>query len=78
MADKYRADDHRIMASGTTEVIEEQYIKDGRTFWAETTKASIQDEMENITGIMGVFNDITERRQAEDELRAQQRPAIAA
>ena len=69
LADKYRADDKRIMESGETEAIEEQYIKDGQTFWVHTNKTPLRDELGNITGIQGIFNDITERKLAEHALR---------
>lgn len=69
MADKYRADDRRIMESGEAESIEEQYIRDGQTFWVHTTKTPIRDEQGNITGIFGIFSDITGRKQVENELR---------
>ena len=72
LADKYRTDDHRIMTSGVTEIIEEQYKnKDGEIFWVQTIKTPLRDDMGNITGILGVFIDITESKQAEDSLREQ-------
>ena len=68
LADKYRADDKRIMDSGITEEIEEQYMKDGQVLWVYTIKTPLRDLEGNITGVMGIFSDITERKQAEDKL----------
>ncbi|MBN1292051.1 MAG: response regulator [Candidatus Latescibacteria bacterium] len=69
MAEKYRTDDRRIMESGQTEEIEEKYIKDGNELWIWTVKTPIRDEKNTITGVLGIFWDITERRRAEDEQR---------
>ena len=69
LADKYRADDKRIMESGDAEDIEEQYIKDGQTFWVHTKKTPLMDDEGNIKGILGIFDDITERKLAEHALR---------
>jgi PAS domain S-box-containing protein len=69
LAEKYRADDHRLIDSGVTEEIEEKYVKGGEEFWVNTVKTPIRDQQGNITGILGIFWDITERKQAEEALR---------
>ena len=70
MAEKYRADDGRIMASGATEEIEETYCTPaGKTFVVRTVKAALKDEHGNVTGILGIFSDITARREIETTLR---------
>jgi len=69
LADKYRADEKRIMESGQTEEIEETYINNGIESWIRTMKTPIRDEKNNIIGILGIFSDITERRQAEEKRR---------
>lgn len=69
LADKYRSDDRRIMKSGETKCIEEQYIQDGEKVWVYTVKTPLRDKDGNTVGILGVFSDITERRQAEEALR---------
>ncbi|MBI2472373.1 MAG: EAL domain-containing protein [Planctomycetes bacterium] len=65
LAEKYRADDKRILESEQTEDIEEQYIKDGRTLTVHMVKTPIRDEKGNVLGIIGIFWDITERKQME-------------
>lgn len=65
LADKYRADDKRIMESGQTEELEEGYIRDGQEFIIQTVKTPLQDDEGNVTGILGVFWDITERKNIE-------------
>ena len=70
LADKYRADDRRIMASGETEEIEERYSTPTRQeSIVHTVKAAVRDEHGNVTGILGIFSDITARKQAEEALR---------
>jgi len=61
LANKYRSDDKRVMASGKTEDIEEKYIKDGRELIIHTVKTPVKDEVGNIIGILGIFWDITEK-----------------
>jgi len=72
LADKYRADDARIMATGQNEELEERYLQGGRETWVRTLKAPVRDADGAIVGICGVFSDITERKQAEAELAAAQ------
>ena len=74
MAEKYRADDRRIMASGGTEEIEERYSTPAtKGSIVRTLKAAVKDEHGNVTGILGIFSDITARKQAEEELRNSER-----
>ncbi|MDD5484011.1 MAG: response regulator [Kiritimatiellae bacterium] len=70
LAAKYRADDKRILSSGKPLEYEEKYIQDGKTIVVQIVKAPIRDERGRITGIVGIFHDITARKRAEDELRA--------
>jgi PAS domain S-box-containing protein len=67
LAEKYRADDMRIMASGNIETLEERYIQDGQETWVNTRKTPIRDEQGNVVGLLGIFWDITERKLAEEE-----------
>jgi PAS domain S-box-containing protein len=69
LAEKYRADDKRIMESGKTEDIEEKYIQDGMEVIIHTVKTPIKDEKSKVIGILGIFWDITERKHVEDDLR---------
>lgn len=69
LAEKYRADDKRLMQSGQTEEIEESYIKDGQKLFIQTVKKPLTDDAGNVTGILGIFWDITDRKQAELALR---------
>jgi PAS domain S-box-containing protein len=62
LAEKYRADDKRIMESGKVEDIEEEYVKDGQEMFVYTVKTPVKDEKGNVVGILGIFWDITERK----------------
>jgi len=64
LAEKYRADDSRLMESGETEDIEEKYIQGGKELFVHTVKTPVRDEGGNVVGILGVFWDITEHKQA--------------
>jgi len=66
LAEKYRADDNRIMESGETEDIEEKYIQDGKEVFVHTVKTPVKDEQGNIVGVLGIFWDITDQKKAEE------------
>jgi two-component system cell cycle sensor histidine kinase/response regulator CckA len=69
LADKYRADDRRLMESGETEEIEEKYIQDGEEVIVQTVKTPVRDEQGTVVGILGIFWDITERKKVEEAVR---------
>jgi PAS domain S-box-containing protein len=68
LAEKYRADDRRIIESGKTEEIEEKYLQNGQEVIVQTVKTPVKDKKGNISGILGIFWDITERKQAQEAL----------
>jgi PAS domain S-box-containing protein len=70
LAEKYRADDKRILESGETEDIEEKYLQEGRETWVHTVKTPVKDEKGTVVGILGIFWDITEKKRAADQIRA--------
>ena len=49
LAEKYRADDKRIMESGKTEDIEEKYIVNGNEIWVNSVKTPIKNNIISIT-----------------------------
>jgi len=70
LAEKYRADDKRIIETEQTEGIEESYIQEGREVIVHTVKTPVKDAQGNVIGILGIFWDITERKRAEEAYRA--------
>jgi PAS domain S-box-containing protein len=69
LAAKYHADDIRVMETGQTEEFEEIYLLKGRETWIHTIKTAVRDKSGEITGVLGAFWDITERRRAEEALK---------
>ncbi len=70
MAEKYRADDNRIIGSGKVEELEEDYVlPDGQRFTVQTVKTPVRDEKGQINGILGIFMDITERKRSEEAFK---------
>jgi PAS domain S-box-containing protein len=70
-ADTFREDDRRVMESGIPEydIIEPYLQTDGTQAWAKTNKVPLRDKEGNVTGVLGTYEDITERKQAEAALR---------
>lgn len=69
-ADKYRKDDHEIMSSGVSKInLEEYHVNaEGVLSWVRVTKVPMRDEKGEVFGIMGAYEDITERKLAERKL----------
>lgn len=74
-SDFFRQCDKRAMETDTPEfhIIEEQLQADGKQAWLDTNKVPLHDTEGNVIGILGTFEDFTERKQAEDDLRAAHR-----
>ncbi|MHA2062087.1 MAG: PAS domain S-box protein [Candidatus Sifarchaeia archaeon] len=70
LAEKYRTDDKRVIESGKTEELEENYIiPDGKLRVVQTVKTPFKDEKDNIIGVLGIFWDISERKKL-DKMKA--------
>lgn len=68
----FRQKDQEAMAADGPCVNEEwiTYANDGRQALLETTKLAVRDADGRVIGVVGVANEITERRRMEDALRA--------
>lgn len=79
LAEKYRADDKRIMESGETESIEEEFVvmrdflRGAKRSIINTVKVPVRDKHGNVIGLLGLFWDITDRKRAEERLRESER-----
>ncbi|MCX7711963.1 MAG: PAS domain S-box protein, partial [Clostridia bacterium] len=69
-ADKYRKDDLEIMTTLIPKINLEEYhvAADGTLEWVRVTKVPMMDEYGKVFGIMGAYEDITERKLAEQAL----------
>jgi PAS domain S-box-containing protein len=70
LADSYRAMDKNVLESGKTEEVEERYVLKGKETFVDTIKTPIRDLEGHVTGLLGIFRDVTERRNLEEELRS--------
>ena len=66
--ERYRNSDQRVMEKGEVEHTEITYERKGEQRWSRSIKAPVKDEEGNVIGILGLFNDITEEKQTENQL----------
>ncbi len=73
-AELYRADDHLVMEQGSPKLNfhERQSRPDGSLLWLQTNKLPLRNREGKVTGVIGTYEDITERKQVEKELRLAQ------
>lgn len=66
-ADIYRADDMLVMESGQPKLDYEEPLTstDGKRIYLRTSKVPLRDANQEIIGILGIYEDITERTKAE-------------
>lgn len=71
-ADLYRADDRDVMESGTAKVNyeEPQTRSDIGTIWLRTSKIPLRDQQGAVIGVLGTYEDITDRKLSEEKLSA--------
>ncbi|NOG46658.1 MAG: PAS domain S-box protein [Calditrichaeota bacterium] len=71
MADKYYADDKKIMKSGEPKlgIIEKLPAADGSIKWLLTNKVPVKNDDENVIGIALFSTDITDLKQTQDVLK---------
>jgi PAS domain S-box-containing protein len=71
LAESYRIDDQKVIETGEQKRVEEPLAdSNGIIKWIETIKTPVWDGQGNIAGTTGIARDITDRKKAEDELRA--------
>jgi len=71
LADDYIADDSAVMSSGVAKLgyDERQVRAGGGQSWVHVSKVPLLDEDGRVVGILGTYEDITDRRQMEEALR---------
>ncbi len=72
LAEKYRADDQRVIASGQVlDVVEQHVTPKGEKLYVQTMKTPLFGPDGEAIGIQGIFWDVTERMRAEEKLKEQ-------
>jgi len=74
-AELYRADDKAVLTAGAPrlDIEEPQTTPDGNTIWLRTSKVPLRNKDDRIIGILGLYQDVTARRRAEQDLRESER-----
>lgn len=70
-AERYRADDAAVVATGAAKLNFEEPQGDpkGEQTWLRTSKVPLRDGQGAIVGVLGIYEDITETRRNRDELQ---------
>jgi PAS domain S-box-containing protein len=70
-ADAFVRDDQEVIQSNTPRlhIIEPMTRADGKTYWLDTNKVPLHDGEGNVVGMIGTYEDITKRKEAEDALK---------
>jgi PAS domain S-box-containing protein len=70
-AEIYRADDRKVMETGQARINyeEPQERADGSKAWLRTSKVPLYDKNGGVIGVLGTYEDITEKKRNEDALR---------
>lgn len=69
LAEKFSADDKRVIETRKPLIVEEFIFINGKKIWFETFKKAIIDKNGKVIGTTGYARDITERKQADEALR---------
>ncbi len=67
----YRADDQEVMANNRAKlhIIEQQLQANGQRLWVDTSKVPLLDAQGQVSGVLGIYSDITERARVDAALR---------
>ena len=78
-AKKFRADDQQVIDTGVSKLAYEEQLTglDGELLWTRTSKVPLCNEQQEIIGMLGIYEDITERKLLKAQLvQAQKMEAI--
>ncbi|QXE92170.1 PAS domain-containing protein [Geomonas subterranea] len=67
-SDAYRTDDRSVMDRDIAKyhIIEQQLQANGERYWVDTTKVPLRDETGAVVGVLGIYDNITERKAIEE------------
>ena len=70
-AEAYRADDRQVMQSNQAKlhIVEPLQRADGSRLWIETSKVPLRDADGRPSGVLGIYEDTTERKRMEEALQ---------
>ncbi|PKO47947.1 MAG: hypothetical protein CVU29_00775 [Betaproteobacteria bacterium HGW-Betaproteobacteria-22] len=70
-AELYRSDDFAVMHSGVAKLfyVEPQTTDTGDVIWLRTSKVPLKNQNGETAGILGIYEDITEQRHAEEKIK---------
>jgi PAS domain S-box-containing protein len=69
LAEKFIAEDRRILAAGSPESREEEFFREGQSIVLHSFKTPVKDEKGETVGLLGVSWEVTDQKQKEEELR---------
>ncbi|MCC6233610.1 MAG: response regulator, partial [Verrucomicrobiales bacterium] len=74
-AELYRSDDQTVIETGAIKLgyEEPQTTPDGKQIWLRTSKVPLHDDAGKIVGVLGIYEDITERKHLEAQFRQAQK-----
>jgi diguanylate cyclase (GGDEF)-like protein/PAS domain S-box-containing protein len=74
-ADSFRADDKAVMETGIAKLSydELQMALTGKLIWQRKSKVPLKNQRNKTVGVLGIYEDITERKQAEEAIQQSER-----
>ena len=75
IAEKFYEDDQSVIKTGNPILNREEYLinPDGKKKWLLTSKVPVRDEKGNISGLVGIGHDITEKKRVDEEIKKNER-----
>ncbi len=73
LAETYSGHDRQVMDSGVLQHTEEPYEVQGEKRWMRTIRVPYRDSQGQVTGVLVVFEDVTERRLMEQQFQQAQK-----
>ncbi len=68
LAEKYQTDDKNVISEGIQKEFDEKYSISSQEKWTHVNKVPYRDANDQIVGVLGIFEDITERKLREEEI----------
>ena len=70
-AARYRADDQTVIETGAAKYNIEESLRtaDGGHVWLTTSKMPLHDKAGNVIGVLGTYEDVTERKRTADRIK---------